>query len=217
MGREEVEETARFVMMIDRFFDCLNVTDFDDGRRTRNPFKAPYRSGSDFRLRVSSTAQCAYTWHLVHIWLFPVFHVTSYMYTVAGRRVPALSWFLGKECGGTRRVFRCWEEQDEIEHRNTWTSYYRYVHAVHMTGYWYVWMWINGISIKLLYLAFCSCSEIVSGACPLSLQCTWCEILRQQTFVSRSDQKILWVSTPEGDQGQMTTLMHKNFCRILRH
>jgi len=59
-GREEVEETARFVMMIDRFFDCLNVTDFDGGRRTRNPFKAPYRSGSDFRLRVSSTAQCAY-------------------------------------------------------------------------------------------------------------------------------------------------------------
>ena len=53
-GKDEVEETARFVTMFDRLFDCLNVTDFDSGRHSRNPFKAPYRSGDDFRLKVRS-------------------------------------------------------------------------------------------------------------------------------------------------------------------
>lgn len=53
-GKDEVEETARFVTMFDRLFDCLNVADFDSGRHSRNPFKAPYRSGGDFRLKVRS-------------------------------------------------------------------------------------------------------------------------------------------------------------------
>ena len=52
-GKDEVEETARFVKMFDRFFDSLNVADLESGRRTRNAFKAPYRSGDDFRLKVS--------------------------------------------------------------------------------------------------------------------------------------------------------------------
>ena len=52
-GKDEVEETARFVTMFDRFFDCLNVTDLNGGRRTRNAFKSPYRSADDFRLKVS--------------------------------------------------------------------------------------------------------------------------------------------------------------------
>ena len=52
-GKDEVEETARFITMFDRFFDCLNVTDLDSGRHTRNAFKAPYLSGDDFRLKVS--------------------------------------------------------------------------------------------------------------------------------------------------------------------
>ena len=53
-GKDEVEETAQFVTMFDRLFDCLNVTDFDCGRHSRNPFKAPYQSGDDFRLKVRS-------------------------------------------------------------------------------------------------------------------------------------------------------------------
>ncbi len=51
-GDQDVEETAKFVEFFDKFFDCVNVGDFDSGMRTRNPFKAPYRSGSDFRLKV---------------------------------------------------------------------------------------------------------------------------------------------------------------------
>ena len=50
----EVEKTAEFVLMFDKVFDCLNVVYLDAGRRTRNPFKAPYHSADDFRMKVRS-------------------------------------------------------------------------------------------------------------------------------------------------------------------
>lgn len=48
----EMEATATFVQLLDRFFDCLNVGNFTDGKCSRNPFKQPYRGPNDFRLRV---------------------------------------------------------------------------------------------------------------------------------------------------------------------
>ena len=51
-GGAEVCETARFIEMMDKCFDCLNVSDFSSARHSRNPFKAPYYSSSDFRLKV---------------------------------------------------------------------------------------------------------------------------------------------------------------------
>ena len=48
----EMEATATFVQLIDRFFDCLNVGTYTEGKFTRNPFKQPYRAISDFRLKV---------------------------------------------------------------------------------------------------------------------------------------------------------------------
>lgn len=51
-GGAEVEETAKFIEMMDKFFDCLNVGDFNSGKLSRNAFKSPYRSASDFRLKV---------------------------------------------------------------------------------------------------------------------------------------------------------------------
>ena len=44
-GRDDASETSKF--------DCLNVGNFTSGKHSRNPFKQPYRSGSDFRLNVS--------------------------------------------------------------------------------------------------------------------------------------------------------------------
>lgn len=49
---EEAKETARFAAFFDKFFDSLNVSSFEEGRHSRNPFKAPYRSRDDFRLKV---------------------------------------------------------------------------------------------------------------------------------------------------------------------
>ena len=51
-GGAEVTETVRFVSMVDRFFDCLNVTNFSCGNHKWKPFLDPYRSDRDFRLKV---------------------------------------------------------------------------------------------------------------------------------------------------------------------
>ena len=52
-GNADMEETARFVGYFDRFFDCMNVSSFTAGQHSRKPFKSPYRSATDFRLKVS--------------------------------------------------------------------------------------------------------------------------------------------------------------------
>ena len=46
--------TAKFCEMLDKFFDCLNVKNLEEGRQKRNVFKSPYRSTKDFRLKVHS-------------------------------------------------------------------------------------------------------------------------------------------------------------------
>ena len=51
-GGAEVEETAKFAGMFDKFFDALNVSNYTEGVRHRKPFQLPYRSASDFRLKV---------------------------------------------------------------------------------------------------------------------------------------------------------------------
>ena len=51
-GGSPVEETAKFVDLMDKFFDCLNVHNYSHGFRARKPFQLPYRSGKDKRLQV---------------------------------------------------------------------------------------------------------------------------------------------------------------------
>ena len=53
-GGPEVEETAKFVLMFNKFFDVLNVTNFTNGTRYRNPDIHPYRHKDDDRLLVSA-------------------------------------------------------------------------------------------------------------------------------------------------------------------
>ena len=49
---DEVRETAKFADIFDKFFDSLNVSHLKLGQLKRCAFKAPYRSASDFRLKV---------------------------------------------------------------------------------------------------------------------------------------------------------------------
>ena len=52
---ERVEETAKFIGMIDKFFDTLNVTNLVTGKIKRKVFQSPYMKsskGKDFRLKV---------------------------------------------------------------------------------------------------------------------------------------------------------------------
>ena len=51
-GGPEVEETAKFVDMFDKFFDSLNVNNFTTAYHKRKVFQRPYRSRTDFRLEV---------------------------------------------------------------------------------------------------------------------------------------------------------------------
>lgn len=44
--------TAYFCDMFDCFFDCLNVSNLEEGKHSRNSFKDPYRSTKDFCLKV---------------------------------------------------------------------------------------------------------------------------------------------------------------------
>ena len=48
-GGEEVSETVKFVRNMDKFFDCLNVTNFTNGYHKRKVFQNPK---NDFRLKV---------------------------------------------------------------------------------------------------------------------------------------------------------------------
>lgn len=48
----ELEKIIEFILMFDKLFDCLNVSSLDKGKHSRNPFKAPYRSATDFRIKV---------------------------------------------------------------------------------------------------------------------------------------------------------------------
>ena len=57
-GGKEAEGTAEFILMFDRFFDCLNVSSYTTGKRKRKAFQDPYRSPTDFRLEVSKNVIC---------------------------------------------------------------------------------------------------------------------------------------------------------------
>ena len=50
-GREAVE-TSKFVSLMDKFFDILNVSNFTSGTRNRKRFQHPFRNLHDFRLSV---------------------------------------------------------------------------------------------------------------------------------------------------------------------
>ena len=52
-GMTEVEGTAKFVLMFDKFFDALNVSNFTNGTRYHKDFQHPYRHKEDKQLNVS--------------------------------------------------------------------------------------------------------------------------------------------------------------------
>lgn len=50
-GRSDVTETAKFLEMMDKFFDCFNVTNPDSGAHKRNKYLEPWKK-NDFRVEV---------------------------------------------------------------------------------------------------------------------------------------------------------------------
>lgn len=56
-GGSSVDETARLVEYMDKFFDALNVHNFSHGIHARKPFQMPYRSGKDKRVEVCGNSK----------------------------------------------------------------------------------------------------------------------------------------------------------------
>ena len=50
-GGDEATETAQFLMM-DKFFDCVNVRNFTHRIRAAKPFQQPYWGADDPRVKV---------------------------------------------------------------------------------------------------------------------------------------------------------------------
>ena len=47
-GGDEAVETANFVEIVDKLFDCLNVSSISKGRHQKKAFALPYRGLDDF-------------------------------------------------------------------------------------------------------------------------------------------------------------------------
>ena len=65
-GGSDVVETVKFVDIMDNFFDCMNVMSFEAGKKQRKPFQQPYRSSSDFCLKVLQVIILIYVHYMKH-------------------------------------------------------------------------------------------------------------------------------------------------------
>lgn len=63
-GGGSVEETAKFVGLMDKYFDCMNVHNFTHGVHARKQFQMPYRSSKDLRIQVLQTRVADVVYHL---------------------------------------------------------------------------------------------------------------------------------------------------------
>ena len=59
LGGEEASATAHFVQMFDKFFDALNVCNYEHGVHARKEFQTPYVSSKDKRLKVIHELVCS--------------------------------------------------------------------------------------------------------------------------------------------------------------
>lgn len=53
-GDPTTQETQKFVLQFDKFFDCLNVRNLDEWALKKKPDLKPYSSPDDDRLQVNS-------------------------------------------------------------------------------------------------------------------------------------------------------------------
>ena len=51
-GGDKATEMANFISLVDTFFDSVYVVSLLQGKHNRKVFQNPYRSGTDFRLKV---------------------------------------------------------------------------------------------------------------------------------------------------------------------
>ena len=57
-GGSKAFETSYFIGKVDKFFDSLNVTNYNSGRHSRKRYQMPYFKPDDFRLEVCNELRC---------------------------------------------------------------------------------------------------------------------------------------------------------------
>ena len=53
MGGYEAKETVKFIEMVDKLFDYMNVSSLSRGKLKQKPFAQPYRNSKEFQIIVS--------------------------------------------------------------------------------------------------------------------------------------------------------------------
>ena len=76
----DVIETARFVEMMDKLFDCLNVMSFTAGKHARKEFQDPWRP-NDFRFKVGTVVNSDIVLDVTSV-LYNLPSLSLYMYCV---------------------------------------------------------------------------------------------------------------------------------------
>jgi len=86
-GGTEAAETAKFIEMVNKIFDCLNVFLLSKGRLKSKPFIQLYQSSNDFRLKVNNFCNI-FVYSCVYV---NSFYMMNYCFiSKIGRRVPRL-------------------------------------------------------------------------------------------------------------------------------
>ena len=57
-GGPNAQGTATFIDNCDKFFDCLNVDNCNEGIHSKKDFQRPYTKKDDFRLKVCNYCMC---------------------------------------------------------------------------------------------------------------------------------------------------------------
>ena len=97
-GGSSAFETAYFIKKVDKFFDCLNVKYYDQGKKNRKEFQQPYRSEKDFRLDVSGCIVITITGTNIDL------------FQVSEQRISAVLWDVEGKCSMQARIWRCREK-----------------------------------------------------------------------------------------------------------
>ena len=63
---DEFSATSKFCVMMDRFFDSLNVTNYSKCYKKLKIYRMPYRTKDDFQFEVSSHYETSY----IHIYTY---------------------------------------------------------------------------------------------------------------------------------------------------
>ena len=106
-----------FVEFFDKFFDSMNINNFSAGYKSRNPFKSPYRSGSDFRLKVCRNLVNYYGYLMLvcSIKYYSGLQKSSSHTWMNGRKVCKLDQVSQKhrcrKCSWAQRLYLAWESR----------------------------------------------------------------------------------------------------------